>query len=287
MGCGASTAAPPSGGGSAPPAASDEVVKPAATPTNESDASKREGATDVPAETNAVNAPSSEPEAGGAQTTPGPEAASEHEEEKTEEEEEEIPTHEQAEELFEAIGDGDLDQMQSLIESGVPLGVRDEDGNTPLHKACEGETECVRSLLTHLGGKHLERKNNEDETALMTAIRYEDANIVEMLKEAGAKVSTKALGIARQLDVPEIVRCLTGEDVADRMIKQRRASEQGDRRVSVSGDNIKDFTGAFTNEKEVRRASLMGAQNNNDAELAARLVPERPEEDEDEEAPPP
>jgi hypothetical protein len=281
MGCGASTGTPPADEPSAMPPDPMDVKASSVAPAP--DANALSVATGVSPETNPANnrrtsdgPPEEEPQE---EAAPGPD-----EEPQPEEEEEEVPTHEQSEALFDAIGDGDLHQMQSLIESGVPLNVRDEDGNTPLHKACEGETECARSLLLH--ASNLERKNAEGETALMTAIRYEDATIVEMLKQAGAKVTPAALKLAREFDVPEVIRCLTGEDVADRIVKQRSADEET-RRVSVSGENIKEFTGAFTNEKEVRRASLQGAENTADANLAAMLVPEKPDEDDEEEPPPP
>lgn len=174
-----------------------------------------------------------------------------------------------------------MQKMQTLLSEGVPPNVVDEDGNTPLHKACEGETECVRALLVAMSGK-LTRRNNDNNTPLMAAITYEDATIVGMLLAGGAVASEEAIALAKQLDVPEVIRALTNEDIADRKVKQRSEEDADFRRVSVSGENIGEYTAQFTNEKEVRRASLAGgAAQTGEAAVAAALVPEKPDEEDE------
>ena len=51
--------------------------------------------------------------------------------------------HPQGPELFEAVGEGDVDRVTELLEEGVPASSLDDDCNTPLILACEGETECA------------------------------------------------------------------------------------------------------------------------------------------------
>ena len=47
-----------------------------------------------------------------------------------------------------AAKDGDPDIMGELVASGADVGIRDEDDETPLHKAvAQGHAECVKLLL--------------------------------------------------------------------------------------------------------------------------------------------
>lgn len=183
--------------------------------------------------------------------------------------------------LFDEIGNGDTDAVQQLLDGGCPADVVDEDGNTPLHKAAEGESAIVRLLLDSSSFKPhtLRRQNVEGHTPLMAAIQYEDAEIVRMLVAGGATPTPEAIALARELDVPEVLRAVTNEDVADRVVKARRPSED-QRRVSVSGETVTEYTKMFKNEQETRRNSVpMTGENVDDAMAAASMVPEKEDED--------
>ena len=195
------------------------------------------------------------------------------------------PEHERSSEIFEAIDSGSVEALKALLDEGeVPAGVLDEDRNTPLHKAAEGETDCAKALIEKLDQSSgvYEAKNAEGETALMVAIKYEDASLCTILLEAGARATEEAIAKAREGGVPEVVTAVTGELVKERNVRERKGSEDF-RRVSVSGQDIKEFTSAFSSEKEVRRQSVGGTVTSiNDAAAIAALVPELPDDDDDE-----
>ena len=194
--------------------------------------------------------------------------------------------HDQSAELFEAIGDGDLDRLKGLLDSGVPPHVVDEDGATPLHRAAEGETECASTLL-ETGTCCLEYKTPDGDTALMAAIRYEDAEIVALMVSKGCHVSGACCNLAEELGKePAIWRALTGEEMGDRPVRERNGSEEF-RRVSVSATGgINEFTSNYSQEQTTnRRKSCMDDLNDNAAADAALLVPEKPEDDDEEPLP--
>lgn len=93
----------------------------------------------------------------------------------------------------------------------------DDDGNTLLHKAAEGETACMERLLAAAGAQDaLVIQNAEGDTPLMAAIRYEDASLVKLLLNsdgnagrATAAATEEAVSLARELDLPEVISALT------------------------------------------------------------------------------
>jgi ankyrin repeat protein len=197
------------------------------------------------------------------------------------------------EKLFEAVGEGDVEALQSLLDEGAPAGVLDDDGNSLLHKAAEGESECARAVLSQLDSQTLapvltpssgffETRNSDEKTALLVAIEYEDATIVELLVKAGSLVTEEAASKANDGGVPEVITAVTGQHVAER----RSQVYHGGKRASVSGSGIEEYTDVFKDETQSlgRRASVAGASNQSAALDAALLVPEKPEEDEDEPA---
>ena len=118
-----------------------------------------------------------------------------------------------------------------------------------------------------------EVRNREDETALLVAIRYEDAEIAKILLDGGAKATAEAIAKARASSEPDVIAAVTGEEVADR--PSPAGARKGDeRRVSVSAQgDINSFTRTFsgeTGEYRSKRASFKeqgGAQ-----EAAARAA---------------
>jgi hypothetical protein len=104
----------------------------------------------------------------------------------TEEEEDSRGT---AEELFEAVRQGDSEALAELLKKTKKknLAAKDEDGNSALILAAEGEVECVRLLLEAESPLNLE--NNNSNTALNVAVTYQDEAIVRMLLAADARVT--------------------------------------------------------------------------------------------------
>ena len=151
---------------------------------------------------------------------------------------------EKAAELFAAVENGDLETVRTLRKV-VGANVTDDDGNTPLHKAAEGETECVKLLLGAGGAsKALLVRNSNNDTPLMSAIRYEDKEIVELMiglhhVEGGvpstAQATDEAIALALKLDLTEILGILTGKDIAEKKMKkpaERRVSELNARNLA-------------------------------------------------------
>ena len=168
------------------------------------------------------------------------------------------PTHDRGEEVFEAIDSGDPDALAALLEEGVPAGVVDDDGNSALHKAAEGESACAKLLVAalHSSTGVYEAKNADGETCLMVAIKYEDAELCGLYISHGAACTQEAVDRAREGGVPEVVAAVTGEVVAERGGVERDAGVSG-RRASVSGGNVDEFTEAFNDAETTskRRAS--------------------------------
>lgn len=106
----------------------------------------------------------------------------------------------QVEQLFDAVGDSELDKVKAYVKRNVmvtaaadddyaaaplPLDVEDHEGNTPLSEAaCYGETEIVEYLLEM--GAHLDTRNSQGRTPLWRATYNGHEEVVKMLLEAGA-----------------------------------------------------------------------------------------------------
>jgi len=108
----------------------------------------------------------------------------------------------QVEDLFEAVGDSELDKVQAFVREhcasgadtepfGLPplaVDVEDHDGNTPLSEAsCYGETEIVEFLLQ--SGAHPNSRNRQGRTPLWRATYNGHEDIVKLLLENGADPS--------------------------------------------------------------------------------------------------
>ncbi len=83
---------------------------------------------------------------------------------------------------------GHTDMVEILLEAGAdPNFGADKDGLTALMWACKNfdeQLEMVRALLE--AGADIDAKSDYDETPLSIAYRYENHNIVTLLKEYGA-----------------------------------------------------------------------------------------------------
>jgi hypothetical protein len=90
-----------------------------------------------------------------------------------------------ADELLEAVDDGDQDLLAELLGKGVSPNCRDSSGEkTALIAAAEGEVGCLRLLLEK--GASIDLQNKLGETALIAAVKYADAEVISILLEAGA-----------------------------------------------------------------------------------------------------
>jgi ankyrin repeat protein len=81
---------------------------------------------------------------------------------------------------------GQKDALLALLQAGAAVDARDKDGWTPLHLSAEkGHTDALLALLQ--AGSAVDAKDNEGRTALDIAKRYQEAEVVAMLRAAGAR----------------------------------------------------------------------------------------------------
>ena len=91
---------------------------------------------------------------------------------------------EQTEQLKEAVESGDCDRVAELVAGGVPVNAKDDEGNTALHHAAQGEQGCVDKLLEL--GAEINAVNNEGATPLLEAVKCGDYGISKALLDKGA-----------------------------------------------------------------------------------------------------
>ena len=151
-----------------------------------------------------------------------------------------IERHPQADALFEAVGDGDLETMVQLLDSGVPVDSLNGEGSTALIIAAEGEPACVEALLARQCP--LNHRNKDGHTALIAATKYQDAEIVQLLVNAGSDLALRdvegktAAEVAYENEDEAIVYALTGERLEVK--EEAPAPPAKPRRNSVSSESI-------------------------------------------------
>jgi uncharacterized protein len=80
------------------------------------------------------------------------------------------------------------DRIRLLLDNGVDINVKNEDGFTTLmYASVYGYIDVCRVLLD--AGADVDMKNNDGKTSLMLAVGFED--IVEVLLDNGANVNIK------------------------------------------------------------------------------------------------
>uniref|UniRef100_A0A7N0V3K9 MSP domain-containing protein n=1 Tax=Kalanchoe fedtschenkoi TaxID=63787 RepID=A0A7N0V3K9_KALFE len=109
---------------------------------------------------------------------------------------------------------GDVKTVQRLIENGVGIDGKDQNGWTGLHRAAfKGKTEVVRVLIGK--GADLDAKDEDGYSPLHCAVESGFAEVVELLLKRGADVEARtnrgvtALQIAQVMNYPGIARILT------------------------------------------------------------------------------
>jgi ankyrin repeat protein len=95
----------------------------------------------------------------------------------------------QAQEIFNAVKNNDLEKVNVLIEKDASLvNIKDETGNTPLHHAAIiGSIETIKLLLSK--GADINAQNTELNTPLHEAIQNKKENISALLIEKGADLN--------------------------------------------------------------------------------------------------
>ena len=91
--------------------------------------------------------------------------------------------------LHEAAKNGDMDQINRLIEKGTPIDVIDENSNTPLYIAVgEGHKEVAELLI--LKGANVNAIDNKGRTPLDWANYSHHKDLAELLIRHGGETRT-------------------------------------------------------------------------------------------------
>ena len=102
--------------------------------------------------------------------------------------------------LFDAVKNGNLAEVERLLDHGADLEARDNHGWTPLHWACYwGRAVIVRTLLER--GAVTEVKDRDGYTPLQYASRYGRPDIARMLLDAGADIEARDRSGNTPLDI--------------------------------------------------------------------------------------
>ena len=109
--------------------------------------------------------------------------------------------------LMRAARQGDLDKMNVLLQLGVDITVRNNDGNNALWFACVGEHFDAIALLLECG-INFDNQNDNGATCLMYAASTGKDAVVQTLLAAGANDKLKSLDDFTALDVAATLDCL-------------------------------------------------------------------------------
>ena len=133
--------------------------------------------------------------------------------------------------MFEAVLGGKPAKVQQLLEGGVPVDCLDDDGNTPLICAAEGDVLIVEELIRRAPDVNAMNKNGV--TALMRAVRANHKDNVERIVQAGAGLditnndNQSAVDIA--IEGGNLAICaLLGIDASKTKVKMKESKKEQD-----------------------------------------------------------
>jgi ankyrin repeat protein len=88
--------------------------------------------------------------------------------------------------LLDAVYEGDLQRVKSVLDQGADVNAKDIDGWTALmYASLNGYADIVKYLIDH--GADINVKNKYGETALLLASKHDYQDIVALLESHGAK----------------------------------------------------------------------------------------------------
>jgi len=139
--------------------------------------------------------------------------------------------------LEQAVENGNVEIVRTLLLAGASVNVRNEGGRTPLMYLRQSATaDLVRELIS--AGAKVNARDESDGTALMNAAAFGGYPAVKELLDAGAKIDAKdadgktALMFAAENDDPQVTKLLidAGADV-------RAKSEDGKSALMIAADD--------------------------------------------------
>lgn len=90
--------------------------------------------------------------------------------------------------LINEIKNNNITKIQELLDNGVSVTAKDDEGNTPLHHAINmGNLQLVELLL--IKNADFNARNNEDSLPIEKAVLYNKKDIVKLLISCGADVT--------------------------------------------------------------------------------------------------
>ena len=94
--------------------------------------------------------------------------------------------------LDEAVKAGNLELVRQLVDKGVPVGLRNENGSTPLHTACAYGYVDIAAFLIEKDADVNAREPKSEMTPLHAALTDDYAKLVRLLVSNGADVEARA-----------------------------------------------------------------------------------------------
>ncbi|TGM55877.1 ankyrin repeat domain-containing protein [Leptospira biflexa] len=95
--------------------------------------------------------------------------------------------------LFQAVENGNLEEVKNLLAQGVSINAKDSLGNSSLIKAVDGEEMELTKFLIQKGA-NVNLRNTMGETALYRAVYRGNLELVKLLVKAGAETKAKTVG---------------------------------------------------------------------------------------------
>ncbi len=163
--------------------------------------------------------------------------------------------------LHQAIINGDVNEVKSILSSGVDINVKNRQGWTPLHTAVDKQQKDIVQLLLDKNA-NVNLTDNNGETSINFAVKSGQKDIVETLIAKGADLNItnarfeNALSLAKKGGHTEIAELLVKHGAKEpnlememdrnRFISERRAME----RTGPSGNGIQRQMGQMQAQQE-------------------------------------
>ncbi|XP_076300828.1 uncharacterized protein LOC143219007 isoform X2 [Lasioglossum baleicum] len=132
----------------------------------------------------------------------------------------------QKQKLFEAIERNNIGDVKELINHGVSIDAKNNDGQTPLHYAAKSDKLEVVKYLIEEKGANVNVKDNDGQTPLHSAAKSDKLEVVKyLIEEKGANVNAKdnhgqtPLHSAAKSDKLEVIKYLIEEKGANVNVK--------------------------------------------------------------------
>jgi ankyrin repeat protein/Zn-finger nucleic acid-binding protein len=107
--------------------------------------------------------------------------------------------------IFEAVQTGDIEAVRAILNKGIDINFKNDDGNTPMmHAAAAGQDEIIRILAEKQAD--IGARNKAGYSTIDIACRMEMYGSVKVLVELGANPNSRSVGLA----TPLITASLTG-----------------------------------------------------------------------------